>query len=64
MFLLILLRLYYLFKIKKDGIHMNELKHQLWKVSDKYLKLRQKDRRESTMSLPHEISTISQAVSA
>ncbi|XP_025202114.1 putative leucine-rich repeat-containing protein DDB_G0290503 isoform X2 [Melanaphis sacchari] len=43
-------------KITKDEIHIKELGQQLWEVSEKYLKLQQKDRRESTMSLPFEMS--------
>lgn len=44
-------------------MHIKELGQQLWEVSEKYLKLQQKDRRESTMSLPFESLTISQTVS-
>jgi len=44
-------------------MHIKELGQQLWEVSEKYLKLQQKERRESTMSLPFEMSTISQPVS-
>ncbi|XP_026816306.1 putative leucine-rich repeat-containing protein DDB_G0290503 isoform X4 [Rhopalosiphum maidis] len=48
-------------KITKDEIHIKELGRQLWEVSDKYLRLQQKDRRESTMSLPpFEMSMISE----
>ncbi|KAF0772968.1 putative leucine-rich repeat-containing protein isoform X1 [Aphis craccivora] len=47
-------------KITKDEIHIKELGQQLWEVSEKYLKLQQKDRRESTMSLPFEMSMISE----
>jgi len=44
-------------------VHIKELGQQLWEVSEKYLKLQQKERRESTMSLPFEMSTFSQTVS-
>lgn len=47
-------------KISKDEIHIKELGQQLWEVSEKYLRLQQKDRRESTMSLPFEMSVISE----
>ncbi|XP_016662205.1 interaptin isoform X2 [Acyrthosiphon pisum] len=47
-------------KITKDEIHIKELGQQLWEVSEKYLRLQQKDRRESTMSLPFEMSIISE----
>ncbi|KAL5245443.1 hypothetical protein ACI65C_012853 [Semiaphis heraclei] len=47
-------------KINKDEIHIKELGQQLWEVSEKYLRLQQKDRRESTMSLPFEMSMISE----
>ncbi|XP_027840643.2 putative leucine-rich repeat-containing protein DDB_G0290503 isoform X1 [Aphis gossypii] len=47
-------------KITKDEIHIKELGQQLWEVSEKYLKLQQKDRRESTVSLPFEMSMISE----
>ncbi|KAL4131608.1 hypothetical protein QTP88_008900 [Uroleucon formosanum] len=47
-------------KISKDEIHIKELGQQLWEVSEKYLRLQQKDRRESTMSLPFEMSMISE----
>ncbi|XP_050432035.1 putative leucine-rich repeat-containing protein DDB_G0290503 isoform X2 [Adelges cooleyi] len=46
-------------KINKDEIHIKELGQQLWEVSEKYLRLQQKDRRESTASLPFDISNIS-----
>ncbi|XP_050542279.1 golgin subfamily B member 1-like isoform X2 [Daktulosphaira vitifoliae] len=42
-------------KINKDEIHIKELGQQLWEVSEKYLKLQQKERRESTASLPFDI---------
>ncbi|XP_025408109.1 uncharacterized protein PFB0145c-like isoform X2 [Sipha flava] len=51
-------------KINKDEIHIKELGQQLWEVSEKYLRLQQKERRDSTMSLPFEISGISQATYA
>jgi len=45
-------------------MHIKELGQQLWEVSEKYLQLQRKERRESTMSLPLETSIISQAVSS
>ncbi|VVC44049.1 Hypothetical protein CINCED_3A008045 [Cinara cedri] len=48
-------------KIHKDEIHIKELGQQLWEVGDKYLRLQQKERRDSTMSLPFELSTVSQS---
>lgn len=44
-------------------MHIKELGQQLWEVSEKYLRLQQNERRESTMSLPFEMSTTSQTVS-
>lgn len=64
---LLLLSIFYLtfifIQINKDEIHIKELGQQLWEVSEKYLRLQQKERRDSTMSLPFEISGISQTVS-